>query len=104
MTPKTETAALIARPETLYKRSLQPLALFDRTLLVPAIGGAFKKLDPRTLVKNPVMFVVEIVSVLTTYFFIRDLVMGAGTVVGTNALFSGQMDAIRPGSGENPRG
>jgi len=91
MNPKTETAALIARPETLYKRSLQPLALFDRTLIVPAIGGAFKKLDPRTLVKNPVMFVVEIVSVLTTYFFIRDLVVGAGTVVGTNALFSGQI-------------
>jgi K+-transporting ATPase ATPase B chain len=93
MNPKIETAALVVRPETLYKRSLQPLALFDRTLIVPAIGGAFKKLDPRTLVKNPVMFVVEIVSVLTTYFFIRDLVVGAGTVVGTNALFSGQIAA-----------
>ena len=43
MNPKTETAALIARPETLYKRSLQPLALFDRTLIVPAIGGVVQK-------------------------------------------------------------
>ncbi|MGA3306615.1 MAG: potassium-transporting ATPase subunit KdpB [Stellaceae bacterium] len=77
----------------LFKRSLQPLALFDRSLILPAISASFKKLDPRTLVKNPVMFVVEIVSVLTTYFFIRDLVVGAGTVVGTNALFSGQIAA-----------
>jgi potassium-transporting ATPase ATP-binding subunit len=93
MNPKTETAALAARPEMLFKRSMQPLALFDRSLIVPAISASFKKLDPRTLVKNPVMFVVEIVSVLTTYFFIRDLVVGAGNVVGTNALFSGQIAA-----------
>ena len=93
MNPKAETVALTPRPEMLFKRSLQPLALFDRSLIVPAISASFKKLDPRTLVKNPVMFVVEIVSVLTTYFFIHDLVMGAGTVVGSNALFSGQIAA-----------
>jgi K+-transporting ATPase ATPase B chain len=93
MNPKTETVALAPHPEMLFKRSLQPLALFDRSLILPAISASFKKLDPRTLVKNPVMFVVEIVSVLTTYFFIRDLVVGAGTVVGTNALFSGQIAA-----------
>jgi potassium-transporting ATPase ATP-binding subunit len=75
----------------LSKRQVQPLSLLDRSLLAPAIAGAFRKLDPRTLVKNPVMFCVEIVSVLTTIFFVRDLVVGAGTVVGTNALFSGQI-------------
>ena len=37
------------------------------------------------------MFCVEIVSVLTTIFFLRDLIVGGGTVVGTNALFSGQI-------------
>ena len=37
------------------------------------------------------MFCVEIVSVLTTIFFLRDLFFGAGTVIGTNALFSGQI-------------
>ena len=58
---------------------------------MPAIWASFRKLDPRTLVKNPVMFCVEIVSVLTTIFFLRDLIAGAGTVVGTNALFSGQI-------------
>jgi len=79
------------RPESLFKRSVQPLPLFQAALIVPALGAAFRKLDPRTLVRNPVMFVVEIVSVLTTIFFVRDLVFGAGTVVGTNALFSGQI-------------
>jgi len=92
MTPKN-TIAITAdtRPESLFKRSVQPLPLFDAKLIVPAIGAAFRKLDPRTLVKNPVMFCVEIVSVLTTIFFVRDLVTGGGTVVGMSALFSGQI-------------
>src|SRR6266446_5354971 len=93
---------MIGSPQTgLYKRQLRPLSIFDRSLIVPAIGASFRKLDPRTLAKNPVMFCVEIVSVLTTIFFLRDLVVGVGlqptglshggTVVGTNALFSGQI-------------
>ncbi|HYL32458.1 MAG TPA: potassium-transporting ATPase subunit KdpB [Stellaceae bacterium] len=92
MSPKN-TIAITAdtRPESLFKRSVQPLPLFDSKLIVPAIWASFRKLDPRTLVKNPVMFCVEIVSVLTTIFFVRDLISGSGTVVGTNALFSGQI-------------
>src|SRR5262245_10968630 len=77
----------------LFKRHVQSLSLFDRSLIVPAIWGAFRKLDPRTLVQNPVMFVVEIVSALTTIFFLRDLFVGSGTVVGANAAFSGQIAA-----------
>jgi K+-transporting ATPase ATPase B chain len=78
-------------PTELIRRHVRPLAILDRSLIVPAIWASFRKLDPRTLVKNPVMFCVEIVSVLTTIFFVRDLIAGAGTVVGTNALFSGQI-------------
>ncbi len=74
----------------LFKRQ-QQLKLLDRALLVPAIGAAFRKLNPRTLVKSPVMFCVEIVSVLTTIFFLRDLVMGPGKMIGMTALFSGQI-------------
>jgi len=60
---------MIGAPETgLYKRDLRPLSIFDRSL----IWASFRKLDPRTLVKKPVMFCVEIVSVLTTIFFLRD--------------------------------
>ncbi|MCW1915257.1 potassium-transporting ATPase subunit KdpB [Luteolibacter sp. GHJ8] len=41
-------------------------SLFDKAILVPAIGDAFKKLDPRLMVRNPVMFVTEVAAVLTT--------------------------------------
>jgi K+-transporting ATPase ATPase B chain len=51
------------------------------------------KLNPRTLAKNPVMFVVEIVSALTTIFFLRDLFMGTPDAAGSNAQFSGQIAA-----------
>jgi len=38
-----------------------------------AIGDAFVKLDPRRMVRNPVMFVVEVGSVLTTLLFLQAL-------------------------------
>src|SRR5271170_7799674 len=78
-------------PSGLARRNLRPMSLFDRSLIVPAIWASFRKLDPRTLVKNPVMFCVEIVSVLTTVFFLRDLLVGGSKVIGSNALFSGQI-------------
>ncbi|HWB47783.1 MAG TPA: potassium-transporting ATPase subunit KdpB [Stellaceae bacterium] len=52
--------------------------LTDRRIVIPAIGDAFKKLHPRTMIRNPVMFVVEVVATLTTLLFLRDLVTGAG--------------------------
>ncbi|QAY78390.1 potassium-transporting ATPase subunit KdpB [Sphingosinicella sp. BN140058] len=39
-------------------------SLFTADLLLPAIGGAFRKLDPRELVRNPVMFVTACVALL----------------------------------------
>jgi potassium-transporting ATPase ATP-binding subunit len=50
----------------------------DPKILIPAIGASFKKLDPRAMAKNPVMFVVEVVAALTTALFIRDLAAGTG--------------------------
>ncbi|PYE25708.1 K+-transporting ATPase ATPase B chain [Rhizobium sp. PP-CC-3A-592] len=52
-------------------------SIMDARILVPAIGGAFKKLDPRTMAKNPVMFVVAVVSLLTTILFVKDAMTGA---------------------------
>jgi K+-transporting ATPase ATPase B chain len=49
----------------------------DPKILIPAIGGAFRKLDPRMMIRNPVMFVVEVVATLTTILFLRDLATGA---------------------------
>ena len=43
----------------------QARGLFDPEILRKAIGGAFRKLDPRVQVKNPVMFVVLIGSIVT---------------------------------------
>ena len=44
-------------------RKRMPVAtLLDPKIVVPAIGQAFVKLNPRTLVKNPVMFVLEMVT------------------------------------------
>ena len=41
-------------------------SLFDKSIIAPAIGDSFRKLDPRLMVKNPVMFVTLIGAVLTT--------------------------------------
>ena len=49
-------------------------------ILVTAAGESFRKLDPRTLIRNPVMFVVELVSVLTTILVIKGLVTGGSNV------------------------
>src|SRR6202046_513022 len=58
------------------RKSMPVSALFDGKIVMPAIGSAFVKLNPRTLMKNPVMFVLEVVTVLTTVILIRDLVTG----------------------------
>ncbi len=55
-------------------------ALLAPDVLVPALGSALAKLDPRALVRNPVMFVVEVVAALTTILLLRDLTTGAGSV------------------------
>jgi len=57
-------------------------SILDTAILVPAIGEAFAKLDPRVMLKNPVMFVVEVVATLTTVIFLRELIAGGGTHMG----------------------
>jgi potassium-transporting ATPase ATP-binding subunit len=47
--------------------------LFDPAIMRRAVGESFLKLNPRTLMKSPVMFVVEVGSVLTTILFFRHL-------------------------------
>jgi potassium-transporting ATPase ATP-binding subunit len=61
-------------------------ALIDPKIVWPAILSAFVKLNPRTLMKNPVMFVLEIVTALVTVILIRDLVTG-----GEHLLFEVQI-------------
>ena len=49
------------------------LSLFDAGILRNAVVESFTKLAPQKVAKNPVMFVVEIGSVLTTAIGLRDL-------------------------------
>ena len=53
---------------------LKERALFDTEIVWPAVGESFRKLVPQHVVKNPVMFVVEIGSVLTTLILLRDMI------------------------------
>src|SRR5579863_2361934 len=52
--------------------------LFDPPIVRRALRDSFIKLSPRHMVKNPVMFVVLIGSILTTLVVLRDAVTGAG--------------------------
>src|ERR1700704_4146003 len=96
--------------ETSNIRKQMPVsALFDPKIVVPAISAPFVKLNPRTLMKNPVMFVLEIVTMLTTVILIRDLVTG-GEHIGFEfqiviwlwftVLFANFAEAIAEGRGK----
>jgi len=96
--------------KTPHIRKQMPVsALFDPKIMLPAIGSAFVKLDPRTMIKNPVMFVLETVSALTTVILLRDLVTGGGQTgfefqivvwLWFTVLFANFSEAIAEGRGK----
>ncbi|MCW0001180.1 potassium-transporting ATPase subunit KdpB [Pararhizobium sp. YC-54] len=84
-------------------------SLMDSRILIPAIGSAFVKLDPRTLARNPVMFVVAVVSMLTTVLFLRDLLTGSSDLgfslqlniwLWFTVLFANFAEAVAEGRGK----
>src|SRR6476469_8238839 len=96
--------------ETSQLRKQMPVsALFDPKIVLPAIGSAFGKLDPRTLIKNPVMFVLEIVTILTTVILVRDLFTGGPNIgfefqiilwLWFTVLFANFAEAVAEGRGK----
>jgi K+-transporting ATPase ATPase B chain len=52
------------------------VTIWQAGIIRSAVGGAFRRLDPRLLWRNPVMFVVEIVSVVTTIIAVNNLFHG----------------------------
>jgi K+-transporting ATPase ATPase B chain len=58
------------------KKLARSRPLFDPEILNRAIRASFEKLNPVTLAKNPVMFVVEVGAAVTTVFLVRDIVAG----------------------------
>src|ERR1700736_5399873 len=96
--------------ETSAIRKRMPVsALFDAKIVLPAIGSSFVKLDPRTLITNPVMFVLEIVTLLTTVILIRDLFTGGANIgfeiqiivwLWATILFANFSEAVAEGRGK----
>jgi K+-transporting ATPase ATPase B chain len=96
-------------PALVTKRSRASSTMLDPRILIPAIWQSFLKLDPRTLWRNPVMFVVEVVSTLTTVLLIRDALTGVphlGFAVQINiwlwftVLFANFAEAVAEGRGK----
>jgi K+-transporting ATPase ATPase B chain len=89
---------------------VESASIMDAGIIFPAIGASFTKLDPRSLAKNPVMFVVAVVSALTTILFIKDAVLGSGAEYGFTlqiiiwlwftVLFANFAEAVAEGRGK----
>ncbi|PZM11524.1 potassium-transporting ATPase subunit KdpB [Rhizobium tubonense] len=88
---------------------LKSASILDSRILIPAVGDAFKKLNPRHLSKNPVMFVVAVVSTLTTILFLRDLLTGGANLgfalqiniwLWFTVLFANFAEAVAEGRGK----
>ncbi|WFU51122.1 potassium-transporting ATPase subunit KdpB [Sinorhizobium terangae] len=84
-------------------------SIMDARILIPAIGDAFRKLNPKTLSRNPVMFVVAVVSALTTVLLVRDLITGGDNIgfsfqiviwLWFTVLFANFAEAVAEGRGK----
>jgi K+-transporting ATPase ATPase B chain len=88
----------------------QARPLFDPAIVRRAIGESFRKLDPRHQVRNPVMFVVEVGSVLTTLLFIQAIsghgeappgfILGVSAWLWFTVLFANFAEAMAEGRGK----
>lgn len=63
-------------------------SVFDPAILLPALRDALIKLDPRQLVRKPVIFVTEVVAVVVSALWLQELLTGIGAPA-----FSGQIAA-----------
>jgi K+-transporting ATPase ATPase B chain len=93
-------------------RSKQPAtsSVFDPRIAAGAASDALRKLDPRVMVHNPVMFIVEVCSLVSTVLFFRDLANGTaqenvftGAVAGWlwfTVLFANFAEAVAEGRGK----
>src|ERR1700738_281275 len=99
----------IAMDSSTLRKQVPVSARLDPKIVMPAIGSAFVKLNPRTLIKNPVMFVLGVVTALTTVILIRDLLTGGGQIgfefqiilwLWFTVLFANFAEAIAEGRGK----
>src|SRR4051812_12994803 len=78
-----------ARPPKVRTRPAASRSMFDPAIMKRAVGDSFRKLDPRQMARNPVMFVVEIGSVLTTVLFFQKL----PSATASDSVFTGLVSA-----------
>ena len=84
-------------------RTRPTTSLFEPSILRRAVGQAFVKLDPRMMVHVPVMFVVEIGSVITTIEFFNRPCVFVGLVtlwLWATVLFANFAEAVAEGRGK----
>jgi potassium-transporting ATPase ATP-binding subunit len=96
-------------PVVKMNKRMPVATMLDPKILRPAVAASFAKLDPRAMMKNPVMFVVEIVAALTTVIFVRDIVNGGENLAFTfqiilwlwfTVLFANFAEAVAEGRGK----
>src|ERR1700675_1675146 len=86
MAPSTTLPPASAAPSPVDETSLIPKKLvrarplFDPEILRRALKDSVVKLNPVTLMKNPVIFVVEVGAALVLLFLVRDIAIGAGKI------------------------
>jgi len=77
---KENPPVALNEPSVLPVKLMRARPLFDREIVQRATRDAFRKLNPRWLVQNPVIFVVEVGAALTTLSVIRDIVTHAAQI------------------------
>ncbi len=75
--PPPSTSSYVTEPLLISKKAVRARPLLDPPIVKRAIGDSFVKLHPRLMMKNPVMFVVEVGAAMTTLEVFKDLAMGA---------------------------
>jgi K+-transporting ATPase ATPase B chain len=83
----------------------KPPSLFDWKIVAPAIGDAFRKLHPRAMVKNPVMFVTLVGAIITTVdIFLpsdqRGIIAQIALWLWFTVLFANFAEAVAEGRGK----
>jgi K+-transporting ATPase ATPase B chain len=83
----------------------QPVSIFDAKILAPAFGDTFRKLDPRLMVKNPVMFVTLVGAAISTVEIFRSpgqtgFVLQIAIWLWFTVLFANFAEAVAEGRGK----
>jgi potassium-transporting ATPase ATP-binding subunit len=83
----------------------QPVSIFDAKILAPALGDTFRKLNPRLMVKNPVMFVTLVGAAISTVEIFRSpgqtgFVLQIAIWLWFTVLFANFAEAVAEGRGK----